>query len=912
MSTNKRQTKLALLDAHALIHRAFHALPPMSTRDGVPTNAVYGFVTMFLKMLTSLKPTHVAAAFDMKGPTFRHEQYEQYKAQRGEAPRELIDQFDMVREILEAFNIPVVQKQGFEADDIIGTLVKKIDGDISKVIVTGDLDALQLIDDHTQVFTLRKGVTDTVTYNEEAVRERFGFKPDLLADYKGLRGDPSDNIPGVAGVGDKTARELVARYGSIENIYGHLEELPARIAGRLRGERREALFSRELATIRCDVKVDLNLDEAVMDDYDTARVLALFERLELRSLVERLPSSVRRTIQPTLFGRRLKEGRGEEKRLKKNYHLAVTEEEQNELRRRLGGEKTVAFDTETDWLGARQHPIVGMSFAIRSRGAGEVEAWYVPVTPESVKSWQPLLEDGSVGKVGHNLKYDIEVLRQSGFGLKPVEFDSMIASYLLHPGARQHGLNTLSIQELGHNPIPITELIGKGRDQKRMSQVPLADLANYACEDAELAFRLYEQLAPAIKEEGLTRVLRELELPLIPVLADMELAGVRIDDGVLEKLGQAIKKQLKELERNIWREAGEQFNINSTQQLRQVLYKKLKLPTANITRTQTGYSTAAAELAKLRKHSPVIGWLEQHRELSKLLNTYVGVLPELKDKKTGRIYTSFNQTVTATGRLSSSNPNLQNIPVRTELGYQIRRAFTARRGWRLVKADYSQIELRLAAHLSQDEKLLDAFRAGQDIHRSTAASVFGLEPEKVTDRQRRAAKTLNFGVLYGMGPPAFARAAGVSLEEARSFIGRYQDEYSGLTSYIGEMLETARQMELVETLFGRRRYVPEINSRSPAAQAAAARAAFNFPIQGSAADILKKAMIELHGRLKKDFPEAKMVLTVHDELVCEVPAKLAEKLGQLMKEVMENTYTLDVPLVADVATGKNWRDMEKL
>ena len=559
-----------------------------------------------------------------------------------------------------------------------------------------------------------------------------------------------------------------------------------------------------------------------------------------------------------------------------------------------------------------------MSFALRLAPLAQgkpfdsksIEAWYVPVTPETVKEWKGLLENKNVNKVGQNLKYDVEVLAQSDISLKPIVFDSMIASYLLHPGARQHGLDTLAVQELGHHPIPISELIGEGKEQKKMSEVPLPDLARYACEDAELALRLYEALAPRIKDEGLTRVLEELELPLITVLADMELAGVKLDKTVLGALKTRMRRRVSSLKMRIWREAGKKFNINSTQQLRVVLYEKLNLPTAGITRTQTGYSTAAAELNKLKGEHSIISLLGKHRELSKLLNTYVTALPELVDKSTGRVYTSFNQTVTATGRLSSSDPNLQNIPARTELGQEIRSAFGAERGWRLVKADYSQVELRLAAHMSRDEKLLAVFRAGEDIHRSTAAWVFGVTSDEVTAKQRRAAKTLNFGVLYGMGSQAFARAAGVSVEEARSFIGRYQEEYQGLANYISETLETARELEFVETLFGRKRYVPEINARAPIVAAAAARAAFNFPMQGSAADILKKAMIALHGRIEKDFPAAKMILTVHDELVCEVPMKQAKRLARAMKEVMENAYTLDVPVVVDVAVGKNWRDME--
>jgi DNA polymerase I len=900
-----KKVKLAIVDAHALIHRAYHALPPMSTKDGVPTNAVYGFTSMFLKMLATLKPTHVVVAFDMKGPTFRHKEFKEYKAHRKVAPDDLIEQFDLVREVVRSFNIPVIEKQGFEADDIVGTLVKRIDGGVKKIVVTGDLDTLQLVDDFTSIFTLKRGVSDTILYTEEKVLERYGFVPELVPDYKGLRGDPSDNIPGVQGVGEKTAKDLVAQFGSIENIYEHMEELPTRAQTRLKGHKKEALFSRKLATIKLDAKIQFKLEEALLPDYDVEEVLKVFNKLELKSLIQRVPKS-NRGAQMTLLG-----GAGEsEKKVKlpKHYQLVETPDEQKKLRALLEKQEIIAFDTETDWLGARQYPIVGMSFSF---GSGKkLKAWYVPVDPETVLAWKGLLENKKVKKTGHNIKYDMEVLAQSGIQLKPVAFDSMIASYLLNPGGRQHSLDALAVQELAHYPIPISALIGSGKNQKKVSEVPLHELARYACEDAELTWRLYEVLRPHIKKEGLEQVLTELELPLISVLSDMELTGVALDKKVLKGLQKRVSRRLGGLRKKIWQEAGGEFNINSTQQLREILFNELKLSTEGISRTQTGFSTAAAELDKLRGEHVVIEYLEEYRELSKLLNTYIETLPKLADKKTGRIYASFNQTVTATGRLSSSDPNLQNIPAKTDLGQEVRAAFVAERGKRLIKADYSQIELRLAAHMSQDEKMLEAFRAGKDIHQSTAAWVNGIELDEVTKKQRREAKTLNFGVLYGMGSRNFAREAGVSMEEARSFIGRYHEQYNGLTKFMEKIAEQARGLGYVETLFGRKRFVPEINSRAPNVRAQAERAAINFPLQGTAADMLKKAMIVLHERINKEFSEVKMVLTVHDELVCEVPSGQVKKFARVLREIMENVFTLDVPLTVDVMVGKNWRDME--
>ncbi|MDZ4225458.1 MAG: DNA polymerase I, partial [Candidatus Andersenbacteria bacterium] len=696
------------------------------------------------------------------------------------------------------------------------------------------------------------------------------------------------------------------QYGSIEEIYKHLDELSERARNSLTGHKDEALKYRRLATIDCKVPIKFNLDEAEMDDYDAEEVRRVFERLEFRTLLTRLPKS-KHPAQPTLFKNVAEEKDASEVKLPDNYHLVQSEAEQKELMARLRREKVIGFDTENDRLGAREYPIVGMSFAA---GTGpNMEAWYVPVTRESVRKWRGVLENKEVGKVGHNLKYDVEVLRRAGVGLDGIVFDSMLASYLLRPGIRQHGLDLVAGQELGHHAIPITDLIGEGKQQKTMSEVPLPELARYAAEDAELALRLYEKLSGSIKKEGLTRVLNELELPLILVLADMELTGVKLDSTLLKKMSKKVGARLDTLRQKIWQEAGEEFNVNSTQQLREILFNKLNLSTEGIKKTQTGFSTAAAELDKLHGQHPIIELIEEQRELSKLQNTYLETLPELADKETGRVYTSFNQTVAATGRLSSSDPNLQNIPARTPLGQEIRAAFTAGAGKVLVKADYSQVELRLAAHMSGDEKMLDTFRAGEDIHTATAAWVHGVKLSEVTAKQRRAAKTLNFGVLYGMGPQKFARSSGLSMEEARSFIERYKEQYKGVTALIARTVEQAESLGYVETLFGRRRYIPEINSRTPVVRAAAERAAFNFPLQGTAADILKKAMVELFAHLQKNYPATKMVLTVHDELVCETPADGADKVAADMKRIMEGVFTLDIPLVVDVGMGRNWRDM---
>ncbi len=904
----KERIKVVLIDSHALIHRAYHALPPMSTKEGVPTNAVYGFVTTLLKVMTNIKPTHVVACFDVKGPTFRHEEYAEYKGQRKKIDDDLVAQFDVVKKVLKAFNIPIVFKKGFEADDVIGTLVTHLGPSIPKVVITGDADTLQLVDEATSVFMPKRSIADTITYDPALVKEKYGFDPIHIVDYKGLRGDPSDNIKGVAGVGDKTAKELIQLYGTVENIFKHIDDLPPRLQKKLAGQEEVALLSKRLATIKRDVPVEFDLKDGEFVDFNPDDVRKVFLELEFHSLVQRIPVSKNGGFQPTLLGGSTKDA--QEITLPANYHIAATVQEQKELQKKLLQEKIIAFDTETDGLGARTSPIVGMSFAYPK--GKEIIAWYVPVTPQTITSWKKLLESKTVQKVGHNIKYDMEVVRQSGIDMQGVVFDSMIASYLLNPAGRQHNLDSLSIQELHHTPIPITDLIGSGKNQKKMSEVPLLEIARYAAEDAELTYKLYQIFEPKLAQEKLQKPFSEIEIPLINVLVDVELAGVAVDLQVLEDLQVKVAKRLKALEKAIWKAAGQEFNINSPIQLRAILFDTLKLPTVGIARTQSGFSTAASELEKLHGQHEIIAFLEEYRELAKLQGTYIETLPKMVDVQTGRIYASFNQTIAATGRLSGDKPNLQNIPVRTQLGQEIRSAFVAEKGNVLVKADYSQIELRLAAHLSQDEKMISVFKAGEDIHTATAAWVYGIEVGAVTSSQRREAKTLNFGVLYGMGPHAFAREAGISIEEARSFIGRYRDQYPGIVRLSEALMLQVKTQGYVETLFGRRRYIPEIQSNNPAIKAQAERIAFNFPLQGTAADILKKAMIELQAVIKKDFPSTRMILTVHDELVCEVSKKEVEAFASAMKKVMEGVYELDVPLIAEVAVGPNWRDTEKV
>ncbi len=896
-----KKQKLAIIDAHALIHRAYHALPPMSTDEGVPTNAVYGFTTMLLKMIATVKPTHVIATFDMKGPTFRHKEYPDYKAHRKPLDDDLIVQFDIVRDVVRAFSIPIFEKKGFEADDLIGTLSKKLSDQISIVVITGDADTLQLVNDATSVFMPKKGISDTVLYTPPIVKEKYGFDPEYIPDYKGLAGDPSDNIQGVAGIGAKTAKDLVSAHGSLESIFEHMDDLSPRAQKLLRGHEEEALFSRKLATIEQDVPITISLEDALFVAYDEKKVREVFQKLGFRSLIARLPKS-QDGFQPTLQLQK-----GEEVVLPDGYFLASSREEQLALQATLRESTIIAFDTETDGLGGRNSPIIGMSFAMHVKN--KIHAWYVPIDAVSVMLWKEFFEDSAIHKTGHNLKYDMEVLAQSGIHAQGVVFDTMLGSYLLNPGTRNYGMDDLAEQHLAYTPIPITDLIGTGKDQKSMKDVPLTELARYAAEDADVSLRLYDFFLPRLRDEKLLDVLQEIELPLLDVLVHMEMTGVELDATILSRLDHKVVHRLSELKQLIWASAGETFNINSPKQLRTILFERLLLSTVGVKKTQSGYSTAARELDLLRGTHPIIDLLSEYRELSKLKSTYIDTLPSLIDLQTKRIYASFNQTVAATGRLSSTNPNLQNIPVRTPLGQEIRQAFVAKSGFVLVQADYSQLELRIAAHMAQDKKMLAAFKSGLDIHRSTAASVFGVSVEKVTDDMRRQAKTLNFGVLYGMGPQSFARSAQVSVEEARSFIDRYKQEYSGIEMFIEQTISFAKEHGYVETLFGRKRYVPELLSNNPAIRAAAERMAFNFPIQGTEADIIKKAMILLYEEIQKKYPTSAIVLTVHDELVCEVPLEAAKEFSDAMKKIMEGIMSLDAKLTVDIGLGPNWNDI---
>ena len=897
---------LVLFDGNALIHRAFHALPPLTVRQtGETVGAVYGFALMLLKVINEIKPSHCAIAFDMKGPTFRHELFDQYKAQRAAAPEELIEQLGRVRQLVEAFNIPIFEMQGYEADDLLGALSRQASQqDMDTVIVTGDADTMQLVSPKVKVLYPRPkgGFSNTMLYDTAAVGEKYGVKPKQITDLKGLAGDPSDNIPGVAGIGAKTAVKLIQQFGSVEEIYQRIDEVtPPKLQSLLKENEAIARRSKELATIVTRMPVELKPDDCRVSQYDRNKVTELFRELEFASLLPKLPQI--ETEGATSLEVKPPEGK---------YKIVNEAADLDKLVKRLSAAKTFAFDTETTSLNPMAAKLVGLSF---SPAAGE--AYYIPVghvgldpigqlPPEQViDKHKPLLEDKKLAKLAHNGKYDMAVLAEYGITVQNLTFDSMIAAYLL--GEKSMGLKNLAFARLAIEMTPIAELIGAGAKTIPMSQVEITRAADYASADADMTLRLAELFGPELKEQGLWQLFAEVEMPLTPVLMGMERTGVALDTELLKQMSQRLAKQLSKLEKDIYDNVGHQFNINSPQQLSNVLFDELGLPTAR--KTKGGYSTGAAILEELRGVHPVIGFILDYRQLSKIKSTYIDALPGLINPKTGRVHTSFNQTRTATGRLSSSEPNLQNIPVRGELGKEVRQAFIAPKGLYLLAADYSQIDLRALAHLSQDNSLTSAFRHDEDIHRATAAQVFSVDPSKVTPDMRRVAKTVNFGVIYGMSDYGLEQATGLSREEASNFIAAYFEKYPGVKNYLESTKERAREKGYVQTLLGRRRPIPEIHSSNRQVREAAERMAINMPVQGTSADIIKVAMINLEREMAKGKLKSQMILQVHDELIFEVPETELAEMGRLASELMSSAIELSVPLKVDIKTGPNWGEM---
>jgi DNA polymerase-1 len=919
-----KKQKLVIIDGNALIHRAYHALPPLTIKSGEMVNAVYGFASILLRVLKDLKPDFVVATFDLAAPTFRHKQYKEYKATRVKADQELYDQIPRVKELVRSFNIPIYEKEGYEADDLIGTICQKVKGK-EKVIVTGDLDTLQLVDEETFIYTLRKSVADTIIYDQSAIKQRYGLAADQMIDYKSLRGDPSDNIPGVPGVGEITASKLIKDFGSLDNLYEEIkketsraQKLKDKVKEKLVKYKKDALMSRELATIKKDVPIKFKLEETATKKYDRNKVVNLFQELEFRSLLNKLPG----TKQESLF---LREPVPETKTRKVDYQLITTKEQLKKLTSELKRQEGFVVDTETTGLNPWLEDLIGISFSYK-----EGQAFYVPVNYKLKKEFvlkelKPILENRQIQKWGHNLKFDKSVLITANIEMKPLAFDTMVASYLLNFGTQsRHNLIDVAFSELGYEMMPIEDLIGKrGKDQLTLDQVDINQVSWYSCEDAEVTLKLknlFEERFAKMEDVGLMgiltqtgkpkkllqKVFREIETPLVPVLEKMEGIGVKVDTVFLKKMSKSFGQKLAGLEVNIYKIAGTKFNVRSTKELRGILFEKLNIPAHEIKRTKTGLSTAASELAKIRPDNPIVDHILEYRELSKLKSTYLDALPKLIDPNTGRIHTSFNQTVTSTGRLSSSNPNLQNIPIRTESGREIRKAFVVEKGFSLLSADYSQIELRVAAGVTKDKTMLDSFQNNEDIHARTAAEFNNIQIDQVSKDQRREAKTVNFGILYGLSAYGLAAQEGISRDRAKNYIEAFYALHKGISRYIDKIVKFARKAGYVETIFGRRRYLPDINSSISNIRNAAERMAVNMPIQGTAADLIKMAMVEIDKKLQKISPKSKMILQVHDELVFEVPDQDLEPVANLVKMEMEKIYDLGVPLKVDLSQGKDW------
>jgi len=936
-----KKEKLLIIDGNALIHRSFHALPPtMITKDGRMVNAVYGFATVLLKAIREFNPDFIALTLDKKGPTFRHEKFKEYKAKRVSAPDDLYEQIPLVKDLAKSFDIPIYEEKGFEADDLIGTIAKEVDGNIEKIIVTGDMDTLQLVGNNTKVYTMSRGLSDSVLYDEKTVIDKYGLKPEQMIDYKALRGDPSDNIPGVKGIGEKTAVELLQNFKTLDGVYKNLEseKIKDRIKGLLEEHKDDAYMSRDLATIKRDVKIKFSLDDAKFGNFDTEKVTKFLSDLEFKSLLPRVHILINKEQGSTKEEKEKKTtDKFERNREEFEYILVDDEKKFGKFFVELKKQNEFTFDTETSSFDPLTSELLGISFSWKAgvayyvvihnsrdavatlqQGKEENNLFNYKEKTKTQKhkntknSWldklKPIFENKSIKKNAHNMKFDVRVMRSNGVEVEGIEFDTMIASYLLNPGTRQHNLDALTFTELGYEKITKDDLLGKGRDKITFSDVETEKLSLYSCEDADFTQRLVVKLKKALQEKKLDKLFEKIEMPLVKVLSEVEDNGIELNQKFLFNISKKVDKKIKLLEEKIYKQTKTKFNINSTQQLRVILFEKLEIPTINVSKTKTGLSTSAEELNKLKDLHPIIKLIQEYRELNKLSTTYIKALPKLVNQKTKRLHTSFNQTITATGRLSSTEPNLQNIPIKTELGREIREAFAAPKGYKILALDYSQIELRLAAHMSGDKKMIKAFQDGADIHTSTAAEINQINPKEVTKEMRREAKATNFGILYGQGPHGLSQTADIPYYRAKEFIDQYFLVYKDVKKYIDKSIKDAREKGYAETLFGRIRYLPEINSSVVMVQRGAERIAINMPLQGTAADMIKIAMIEID----KEIKNAKMILQVHDELIFEVKAGEEKKQAQIIKEIMENVIKLKVPVIVDVSAGDNWGSLKKL
>lgn len=917
--------KLFLIDAYALIYRSYYAFikMPRINSKGVNTSAIFGFVNSLEDVLKREAPSHIAVAFDPSGPTFRHEAFEQYKAQREETPEVIRYSVPIIKDIIRAYNIPILEVPGFEADDVIGTIAGQAAAEGFDVyMMTPDKDYGQLVADRISMYRPRFG-GGFDTLGPEEVKQKYGIESPLqVIDLLGLMGDSSDNIPGCPGVGEKTAQKLIVDFGSIENLLENTARLKGALKKKIEENKEQIIFSKFLATIKTDVPVEFDAEQCVMAPADEEKLAALFTDLEFKTFLNRRSGDATKKSQPgtpfqgSLFAE-FEAGDtvapeystlSDLTSTPHTYHLIDTEQKRLELAAILKSLENFAFDTETDSLDPISGGLVGMSFAFK-----ENEAYYVPV-PENreeanavLAPFKEVLENPQIKKTGQNIKFDIMVLRKYGIRVQGPLFDTMIAHYLLNPELR-HNMDYLAETYLQYKTIAIEELIGpRGKNQLCMRDVPVEKVYEYAAEDADITLKLKNYLEPELKKENLETLFYEIEMPLIYVLAEMELTGVKVDTAALKQSSVSLTKELAGMEQEIYRLAGTEFNLNSPKQVGEVFFDKLKIADKPKKTKSGSYITSEDVLEKLRSKHPVVGKLLEYRGLKKLLGTYIDALPELIHPETGKIHTSFNQTVTATGRLSSTNPNLQNIPIRDEIGREIRKAFIADSDECIFfSADYSQIELRIMAHLSGDQHMIDAFNSGADIHAATAAKIYSLPLGSVTQDMRRKAKTANFGIIYGISIFGLAERLNIPRGEAKELIDGYFASYPRIKEYMDESIEVARKNGFVETVFNRKRFLPDINSHNAVVRGYAERNAINAPIQGSAADIIKIAMVRIFNRFEKEGLKSKMILQVHDELNFNVYKDEAETVKRIVLEEMENAYKLRVPLIADCGEGSNW------
>src|SRR5215471_15289365 len=1019
---SEQQTKrkrLVLIDGHAIIHRAFHAVPEdLATSKGEIVNATFGFTSILIKALTDIKPDYLAVTFDRPSPTFRHQNYTEYKAHRPTLPDIMRPQFNRVRQVVEAFGIPIYEKDGFEADDVLGTLsVQATEQGVDTIIFTGDMDTLQLVNEHVHALVAKRGISEATEYDEEAVFNRYGLPPNKIPDFKGLVGDKSDNIPGVPGIGEKTASKLLTEYGDLEGVLAHIDELTPKEQRLLREMGDQARQSKYLATIVLDAPVELDLEASRAGQFNRDKVIALFRELEFRTLVDKIPggtndaSSISRVekrkpepveqqdedlllappvgvvsiisppippaladlkisgksannvlsseqivqhrdaqdstgtveelMQPSLFGtlepapevvRKLRLPTASQAKplflddkeaFKTNTFIVDTEDALGVLVKSLRDNGSFSLDTESTSEDPWHAQLVGISLSMEPG-----EAYYIPVghiqTLEGneagkqlpfdfvLEKLRPVLEDASIHKYMHNAKYDMLLLLLSSpsITVRGLAFDTMLGAYLTDPGRRGLGLKDQVFQRLGHVMTPISQLIGTGSKAISMAQVPIRQAADYAGADADMTLRLVEPIMEDLRRHSLVDLLQNIEMPLLPVLMQMEIFGVALDGDFLRKLNTQLAEQIGVLEHEIYGSVGHQFNINSTKQLGDILFGELKLPSGK--KTKTGYSVSADVIEGLRGQHPIVDYLLEYRQLTKLKSTYVDGLLAQMDPVTGRVHTTFSQTTASSGRLSSSNPNLQNIPIRTEVGRQIRRAFIADPSYVLLTADYSQFELRILAHITHEPRLVEAFNKDEDIHTITAASLFNIPNSEVTKDQRRLAKTVVYAVLYGQSAFGLAQITGMTNMQASEFIKRYHETFPHIKEYVDSTLNQARKQGYVNTLYGRKRFFPDMRGLSYNERQALEREAINMPIQGGNADLIKIAMIRIQHAIEEMRLKTRMILQVHDELVFEVPVEELERIRNLVKSLMEGVVKLDVPIKVEMKAGKNWYQAETM